>query len=142
VAQFPVGVQDFYLLQNVQTDFEICLAYTFYRIKILSANKCNYLCHLRWKIIIWHMTTSISAWKYQWTGRTRCPCHQDRRPMMNEHNPSEGKHLSIRVYGVILRKTIIFIIIVVKNSTFVRHWLVGKRFWVWRDEISWNVGHV
>jgi len=40
---------------------------------------------------------------------------------MNEHNPSEGRHLSIRVYGVILRKNTIFIIIVVKNSTFARH---------------------
>ena len=84
---------------------------------------------MRWKIAIWHMTTCISVWKYQWTGRKRCPHRQDRRPMMNEHNPSEGMHLSIRVYGVMLRKTTIFIIIVVKNSTFVWHWFVGKRFW-------------
>lgn len=128
MAQFPVGVQDFYLLQNVQTDFKICLPYIFYRIKTLSPNKCNYLCHLRWKIVIWHMTTCISVWKYQWTGRTRCPHQQHRRPLMNEHNPSEVRHLSIIVYGVILCKTKIFRTIV-KNSTFARCWLVGKHFW-------------
>lgn len=79
------------------------------------------------------MTTCISVWKHQRTGRTRCPHHQDRRPMMNEDNPSEGRHLSIIVYGVTLRKTTIFRTIVVKNSTFARQWLVGKHFWYFID---------